>query len=188
MVWGDHKLHQFNNVDWGTTNENNFYTTFNLLLQSFFPPKEAYNVFPQYNQVAGAIDFMVTHNAIQLPIFFVKVKVSSALDRISTHAWADHQMCQQFTAILDSFAIIPLPAVIGISTIVKVELGHLHESSNKEIKNKLDLHPGNKIQGAPRKKKKDQGLFFFKMGSGHGLSTYVSRHLSIYGNGTSISE
>ena len=43
-------------------------------------------------------------------------------------------------------------------------------------------------QGAPRKQKKDQGLFFFEMGSGHGLSTYVSRHLSIYGNGTSISE
>ena len=47
---------------------------------------------------------------------------------------------------------------------------------------------GREIQGAPRKKKKDWGLFFFKMGSGHGLSTYVSRHLSIYGNGTFISE
>ena len=48
-----------------------------------------------------------------------------------------------------------------------------------------------KVMNCPRgsqKKKKDQGLFFFEMGSGHGLSTYVSRHLSIYGNGTSISE
>ena len=43
-------------------------------------------------------------------------------------------------------------------------------------------------KGLPKKKKKDRGLFFFEMGSGHGLSTYVSRHLSIYGNGTSISE
>ena len=125
MVRGDHKLHQFNNVDWGTTNENNFYTTFNLLLQSFFPPKEGYNVFPQYNQVAGAINFVVTHNAIQLPIFFVEVKVSSALDRISTHTWADHQMCQQFTAILDSFATIPLPAVIGISCCSRAWLARL---------------------------------------------------------------
>ena len=38
-----------------------------------------------------------------------------------------------------------------------------------------------------QKKKKDQGLFFFEMGSGHGLSTYVSGRLSIYGNDTSIS-
>ena len=36
-------------------------------------------------------------------------------------------------------------------------------------------------QGGPGIKKKDPGSIFFKMGSGRGLTRYVSGRLSIYG-------
>lgn len=118
MVWRDYIQHQFNRVDQATTNENYFYAAFNTLLHSLFPPEEDYEVVPQYNQVAGVIDFAVTHNAILLPIpiFFVEVKVPSALDNIAPRALADNQMRQRFTAILNAFHPIPLPALFGIST------------------------------------------------------------------------
>src|SRR6266704_1437879 len=41
-------------------------------------------------------------------------------------------------------------------------------------------------QGGLRTAIKYQGLFFFKLTSGCGLTNYVSRHLSIYGNSISI--
>jgi hypothetical protein len=41
--------------------------------------------------------------------------------------------------------------------------------------------PEPRTKGVP-KKKKDLGLFFFEVSSGHRLTKYVSRRLSIYGN------
>jgi hypothetical protein len=116
MVWRDYIRRQFDNVDRATTNENEFYAAFNSLLFSLFPPEEDYDICPQFNAVAGVIDFAVTHNAIRpIPIFFIEIKVPSNLDHIAARALADGQMRQRFTAIRDAFTPIPLPALIGIS-------------------------------------------------------------------------
>jgi hypothetical protein len=138
-------------VDRATTNENNFYAAFNTLLHSLFPPEEDYQVSPQYNQVAGVIDFAVTHDAIPIPIFFVEIKIPSALNNIATRALADDQMRQRFTAILDAFIPIPLPALIGISTMGtrfsvyrhRTDTGHLTPSE-------ITPHPAFITDTAPR--------------------------------------
>lgn len=113
MAWSNDLIQHLANVDVLTRRENDFYGVFITLLVELFPIADGHTIFPQYRGGFGIIDFVVCRGRI--PLFFVEVKASWKLDRISTRAAADAQMRQRFQEILEDFPNIPFHTIIGIS-------------------------------------------------------------------------
>ncbi|KAN0121355.1 hypothetical protein V8E52_003251 [Russula decolorans] len=59
MPWPDYVTTQFNLVNPCTTDESEYYGSFNTLLTSLFPPTENFQVAPQFIRTRDPIDFTV---------------------------------------------------------------------------------------------------------------------------------
>jgi len=115
MPWPDYVTTQFNLVNPCTTDESEYYGSFNTLLTSLFPPTENFQVAPQFIRTRDPIDFTVIFIVMKrkAPVFFIDVKTYLAFDHTPSRREADDQMRNMF---LD-FSSLPLPKVYGISAL-----------------------------------------------------------------------
>jgi hypothetical protein len=95
------------------------YGPFNALLNELFPASEYYQVAPQFERIAGSIDFTVIYliTRRKVPILFIEVKPYVAYDSDSSRKAADDQMRER---ILDSdftAGSIHIPKLYGISAL-----------------------------------------------------------------------
>lgn len=117
MTWSDSVTEQFSLVDLFTTDESDFYGPYNTLLFELFPPNEHYQVSPQFKRITGSMDFTVLYivSKRKVPVFFVEIKTSLALDKVFSRTEADDQMRKRFVEFASGS--IPTPKLVGLSAL-----------------------------------------------------------------------
>jgi len=104
----------------GVRDESRFYGPYNTLLTYLFPFEQDFTVAPQYKrpQQSRSVDFttifIVSHD--EHPVFFMEIKASSHIERISTRADADKQMRERINTIFDSVKIDTLYGISALGT------------------------------------------------------------------------
>ncbi len=115
MVWKSYIVKQFDRINHSTTRESDLFGAYNTLLADVFPPKDYYQVAPQFRRNTGSVNYTISYVVLKgkTPIFFVEIKTFVALNLGSARAAADDQM----RAIFLDFSSEPLPQskLIGIS-------------------------------------------------------------------------
>ncbi|KAI6039463.1 hypothetical protein EDC04DRAFT_3140889 [Pisolithus marmoratus] len=117
MPWSEHVILQFEFVNKFTTDDNEYYGPFYVLLAEFFPPTEGYQISPIPRTQAFPFMYVITIIAArrQVPILFVEIKNYIAHDDAVTREQADEQMRLKFLDFVEGS--MPIPKLYGISAL-----------------------------------------------------------------------
>jgi len=107
-------------ADWEANDESRFYGPYNILLMYLFPYTEDFVVEPQYKrpEQSKSVDFttilIVRHK--EHPVFFLEIKASEHLRRISSRKDADLQMRERFENLFDDVEVETLYGISALGT------------------------------------------------------------------------
>ena len=115
MTWSEGITEQFTLVNRFTTDESDFYGPYNTLLVEFFPAREHYQVSPQFKRVAGSMGLSIFYivSKRKIPVFFIEINTSLAVDDMSLRTEADDQMRKRFAQFASGS--LPTPRLFGLS-------------------------------------------------------------------------
>lgn len=127
-------LDEFLDIPPGTTDENEWYGAWNVLLTEYFPVREGWIVKPQArlpNKNRESVDFGVFFKIERqrIPVMFVEIKPLTAIDSLSVRADADAQMRRRFIDFYDATPTI----LTGISAFGHVVCKYELDKENKRI-------------------------------------------------------
>jgi hypothetical protein len=133
MTWPDSVTEQFSLVDRFTTDESDFYGPYNTLLFELFPPQEHYQVSPQFKRITGSVDYTILYivRKRKVPVIFLEIRTSLALDKISSRTEADDQMRKRFVEFASSS--IPTPKLVGLSALGTHFCVYEYTTANKQL-------------------------------------------------------
>ncbi|KIL59527.1 hypothetical protein M378DRAFT_169177 [Amanita muscaria Koide BX008] len=122
-------LDEFLDVPAGTTDENEWYGAWNVLLTEYFPVREGWIVKPQVERESVDYGVLFKIERQRIPVMFVEIKPLTAMNSLSVRADADAQMRQRFLDFFDAMPTI----LTGISAFGHVVCKYELDKENKRI-------------------------------------------------------
>jgi len=155
MPWPEHIQEQFATVTaFGEVDETEYYGPYNGLLFELFPPLEHFMIVPQFKRprYPQYIDFSTIFivQREKRPVFFIEIKPSGHIRKVSERISADQQMRERFDAFFDEVNIKTLYGISALGTKICVyayetETGKLTpEDIERDPKYVTDRAPANR--------------------------------------------
>lgn len=121
MPWPSHIIEQFGTITpLGEVDETEYYGPYNGLLLELFPGPEHFMIVPQYKRPTypQSIDFTTVFivQRHKHPVFFIEIKPSGHLRKISYRSAADQQMRERFDTFAEEVNIAKLYGVSALGT------------------------------------------------------------------------
>jgi hypothetical protein len=118
MPWPDFVTAQFNLINRFTTDDSEYYGSFNTLLTTLFPPTENFYVAPQFIRIKESIDLMVIFVITKgkVPVFFLEAKTYVALNHAPSRKDADDVMRDRFLYFSDHVRLCKLYGISALGT------------------------------------------------------------------------
>ncbi|KIJ24786.1 hypothetical protein M422DRAFT_39007 [Sphaerobolus stellatus SS14] len=119
MPWPEYIQEQFATVTpFGEVDETEYYGPYNGLLFELFPSPEHFMIVPQYKRprYPQSADFstIFTVQHRKQPVFFIEIKPSGHIRKLSERVSADQQMRERFDALSDE---VNIPTLYGVSVL-----------------------------------------------------------------------